>query len=303
MSRPLGVTASAVVAIIGSIVALLFVAGAVASLFIDGTLPKQPNGTQFFIAGAGMLAAFGAIGIWTSVGLFRLRAWARTSILVFAVFLAGCCFFSLLLIMLVPPAPDVTRSTVQSFRTAMGVTFAVPLAIAVWWLIQFNTPSTKAAFASPGAEAASARPLSITVIAWASIFAGLSCVIAILTRQPLFLFGAIPNGWIAGVIYAVLGALSLYVGKGLLDLREEARVLAIGLSGFSFLRMSAVTLVPAVRQRMLEFQGSLAQNQQTPIPFDENVLMNVGFAFTAIVSAVAIWFLIRNRGAFGRFSG
>jgi hypothetical protein len=261
---------------------------------------QPPNSAQLVIAGAAMFAAFGGIGIWTSVGLFRLRSWARTSILVFAVFLAMCCFFSLLLTTFVPPAPDVTGSTVERFRTVMIVVFGVPLAIAIWWLIQFNTPSTKAAFASPVAEAASRRPLSITVIAWASIVGGVSAVFGILARQPLFFFGALFNGWIAGVMYAVVGALSLYIGKGLLDLREEARVLAIGWFGFSFVHMSVVSLVPPLRQRMLEFEGSFAQNQQTPIPIDENVLMNVGFALAAIVSAGFIWVLIRNSAAFGR---
>jgi hypothetical protein len=176
----------------------------------------------------------------------------------------------------------------------------MPLAIAVWWLIQFNAQSTKAAFASPIAEAGSPRPMSITIIAWASIFGGASCVFAILARAPAFLFGASFNGWTAGVIYAVFGALSLFIGKGLLDLREEARVLAIGWFGFSFVHASLVTLVPSLRERMLEAQRALEQKQPNPIPFDQGMLTNVLFAFAAIVAAGAIWFLIRNRAAFGR---
>jgi hypothetical protein len=300
MSRPVGVTASAIVAILGSIFALLFAVFAVGSLFIEPPQSQPPNNAQFVIAGAAMFAALAGIGIWTAVGLFRLRSWARTSILVFAGFLAAFCIFGLLVTMAVPIPPEITAATENAFRLAMAAIFAVPLAIAVWWLIQFNTQSTKAAFVSPIAEAASPRPLSITVIAWMSIFGGASCLIAILTRTPAFLFGATFNGWTAGVIYAVFAALSLFIGKGLLDLREEARVLAIGWFGFSLVHMSLVTLVPPLRQRMLESQRALDQNQPNPIPFDQGMLMNVIFAVAAIVSAGAIWFLIRNRDAFVR---
>jgi hypothetical protein len=108
------------------------------------------------------------------------------------------------------------------------------------------------------------------------------------------------DGWTGGVIYAVFGALTLYVGKGLLELREEARILAIGWFGFSLVHSSLVAFVPGLRKGLLEFQQGLDKNQPHPIPFDLGLLTNVAFAFGAIVSASAIFFLIRNRAAFGR---
>lgn len=300
MSRPLGVTVSAIVAILGSIFALLVAALTVASVFIETPQPKPPNSTQFAIAGALMIAAFAVVGIVTSVGLFRLQPWARTSILIFAGFAAVGSFFALLGTMALPVPPGFSADTARVFRLTVTLMFGVPFAIAIWWLIQFNTRSTKAAFASPMTEGVSPRPISITVIAWASLVGGASCIFAILTRQPVFLFGAILNGWIAGIIYAIFGALSLYIGKGLLELREEARILAIGWFGFSFVHSSVIALVPPLRERLLALQTGLEQNQPNPIPFDQGMLMNVVFAFGAIVAALAIWFLIRNRAAFGR---
>jgi hypothetical protein len=182
----------------------------------------------------------------------------------------------------------------------MVVMFGIPLAIAVWWLIQFNTQSTKTAFKSPVIELVSPRPLSITIIGWTAIVGAASLLLWIPTRLPVFLFGAVFNGWIAGFIYGLFAALSLYIGKGLLDLRERARILAIAWFGFGFVHMSVVTLVPSVRQRMLALQRTLEQNQPNPIPFDQIKLMNVTVAFTAILVATAIWFLIRNRAAFVR---
>jgi hypothetical protein len=132
----------------------------------------------------------------------------------------------------------------------------------------------------------------------AFIFGGVSCLFAILARAPVFVFGLSFNGWTAGVIYAVFAALSLFIGKGLLDLREEARILAIGWCGFWLVHGSLVTLVPPLRQRMLELQRTMVQTQNTPTPFDLGMLANVSFAFTVTIVAVAIWFLNRNRAAF-----
>ena len=298
MSRPVGVTASAVVAILGSIFTLLLAAMSIASLLIETPQPRPPNIAQFVVAGAAMFVALAGIGIWTSVGLFRLRSWARTSILVFAGFLAAFSILTLLMTRVVPMPPETTAVTEHTVRQTTAVMFGIPLAIAVWWLIQFNTQSTKTAFTSPVTEPASPRPLSITIIGWVCIVGSASLLLWIPTRLPVFLFGAIFKGWIAGVIYALFAALSLYIGKGLLDLRERARILAIAWWGFGLVHGTVVTLVPPLRQRMLELQRTLAQNQPSPIPFDQGTMMYVTVAFTAIMVTTAIWFLIRNRAAF-----
>jgi hypothetical protein len=298
MSRPVGVTASAVVAILGSVFTLVFASLAVASLFIESPQPRPPNSTSFVVMGALMFVAFACIGIWTSVGLFRLRPWARTAILVFAGFLAAGCIFTLLVIMALPLPADMSTVTGHTVRRVMAGVFGIPLAIAIWWLFQFNTQSTKAAFASSIAGPASARPMSITIIAVACIFGGVSSLVAILARGPAFLFGASFTGWTAGVIYAIFAAVSLFIGKGLLDLREEARILAIGWFGFWLVHGSLITLVPSLRQRMLEVQRAMVQNEATLPPWDYGMLTNVSYALTVTMVAAGIWFLIRNRAAF-----
>jgi hypothetical protein len=300
MSRPVGITVSAIVAGLGSIVTLLFAVLSIASLFLVTPQPQPPNAPQLVIAAAAMCVAFAVIGMWTAVGLFRLRSWARTSILIFAGFVVVGCLFCLLLTMAVPLPPEFSASTRRTARLTMALMFAIPLVIGVWWLIQFNAPSTKAAFASPIAGAASPRPMSITVIALMTLVGAASCILGILTRTPAFLFGSTLNGWSAGVVWAIFGALSLFIGKGLLDLREEARILAIGWFGFSLAHTSLVMLVPPWRKGLLQIQQGLDQNPQHPIPFDLGILTTVMFASGAIVSALAIWFLVRHHAAFGR---
>jgi len=245
-------------------------------------------------------AALAGVGIWTSVGLFRLRSWARTSILVFAGFVVAISTFALVVTMAVPMPPEITTGTGSTFHRVTAVTFGIPLAIGVWWLIQFNTRSTKAAFAFPVPEGTPRRPLSISIIAWASIGGGASSLIGILGRLPAFLFGVLFTGWTAAAIYVLFGALALYIGRGLLDLRERVRLVAIGWCVFSIVHGGLVTLVPTLRQRTLELERSFTQNQPNPIVFDQGVVMNVGLALSALVGGSAIWFLMRNRPAFVR---
>ena len=298
MNRPVGVTASAIVAILGSIFTLVFAALAVASLFMETTQPQAPNNTSFVLMGALMFVAFACLGFWTSAGLLRLRPWARTSILVFAGFLAAGSAFILLMTMVLPLPTDTSAVSAHTVRRVLAGVLGIPLVIGIWWLIQFNTQSTKAAFASSIAGPASARPLSITIIAFALVFAGVSFLFAILGRVPAYLFGMSFTGWIAGVIYAVFAAVSMFVGKGLLDLREEARILAIGWCGFWLVHASLVTLVPPLRQRMIELQLATLAKEKTPMLFDPGLLTNLSFVFTVILAAAAIWLLIRNRAAF-----
>jgi hypothetical protein len=300
MNRPVGVTLSAIVAIIGSIFALLVATATVASLFVEGPAAQPLNSTPVIIAGMSLLALAAVLGICTGVGLFRLRAWARISILVFAAFFGAGCIFALVGTLAVPLPPGTSAGTVQEFRRTMAIVFGVLIAIDVWWLIQFNTRSTRAAFATPMAELASRRPMSITIIAWASIAGGATTLIAIFARSPLFLFGAILHDWAAGVIYAVFAALSLYIGKGLLDLREEARILGIGWYAFSFVQTAVVAFVPSLMQRMLTMQQSMAPVETQMSIADLGMLPSVMFGFGMIMAAAAIWFLIRDRGAFGQ---
>ena len=298
MSRPVGITASAIVAILGSILVLLVAMGMIAALFMGMQPPSPPNSTQSLIGGAGIFAAVGVYGIWTAIGLIRLRPWARTSILIGASFLAAICIFAFLATIAVPTPPDMSPATVQQVHRLMAIFCGIPVAIAVWWLIQFNAQSTKAAFASSIPDAAPPRPISITIIAWSSIIGGASCLFQILTGLPAFVLGVVFTGWMARVIYAFLAALSFYMGKGLLDLRERARLLAIAWFAFWFVHLGLVTLVPPLKQRLLELQIALARNQGAPVPFDISLLTNVIVACTAIAIAVAIWFLVRSRPAF-----
>src|SRR4051812_21431624 len=116
MKRPAGVTASAIVAILGSVFMLLLAALAIASLFMDAPTSQPASSSATVVSGAAIIAAFAGVGLWTSIGVFRLRAWARISILVFAAFLGVSSIFGLLMTMAVPIPPEFAR-TESGFRT------------------------------------------------------------------------------------------------------------------------------------------------------------------------------------------
>lgn len=296
MSKPPGVTASAIVAILGSTIIMVFGSLMIIALFIETPQGKQPISVPLGIAVAAMYIIVAGVGIRTAIGLFRLRPWARTSMLVFAAFL-GVVGSVGLAMTIVGPMP---AGSGPGFRRGLALLFGVLLAISVWWLIQFNSRSTKAAFAASAADTDSSRPPSITIIAWMMIAGGVSCLLGIFVQAPLFLLGATLTGATAGVLYAVFAALSFFIAKGLLDLREETRILAIGWWGVPAVHMGLVTLVPPLRQRLLEMQRALTPAQADPVAFDLPDMINLTFAVSALMGATAIWFLIRNSEVFGR---
>ena len=288
-------TASGVVAIVGSLVALVFGLAALASLFVTPPAGGPANSVAAVISGAALFLAVSAMGIWTSVGLFRLRSWARTSILIFAGFLAATCLFGLVVTMAVRLPATVPASP---FRLFMAVALGIPLLIAAWWLVQFNSPSTAAAFARPVPGTAAQRPMSVTVIAVLMIMSGVACLFPLLGRAPLFLLGQVVTGWAATTIYILLIALSIYIGRGLLDLRERARVAAIAWFALWFLHAFLVTLVPTLRERLM-LQIAIPREQQ-PVPFSPGALIDASLVAVTIMATAAIWFLLQDRAAFRR---
>ena len=115
------------------------------------------------------------------------------------------------------------------------------------------------------------------------------------------LFGAVLTGWIALAVYTAFTAASLYLGTGLLQLREPARLGSI----VYFLIAAANSVVTVVlrdfpgRMRAMQdsFPGFLRWSQQQPLPLDGVW----GFALIgAALAAVPIWFLVHRRAAFAR---
>ena len=300
VTRPAGVTASAVVAVIGSALTLL-----AAGLMLIATLQTPPASEvpRAFVFGviAG-LAALGALGITTGVGVLRLRRWARVSMLVFAGITAVFSLISIL-VMLVVPLPSQPGVSPLTIRGVVIAFYTLPVVIGVWWLVQFNRPSAKAAFANGAQAAPSLRPLSVSIIAWWMLVGGVSTFIPALIAMPTFLFGVIMTGWSARLVYAVFAAVGTYLGWGLLKLDERARRVAIGWLGFSAAHTLHAMLF--ARDKLRELQGMFESSGAPPTaPLPDMMSFTLGIMTTAVVlMSVAILFLVREKGAFQRDVG
>jgi hypothetical protein len=94
------------------------------------------------IAGMAFLLAQAALGIFTGVGLLRLRNWARISALVWAgitvPFALLIVFIMLLVPLPVPPRPEAPAHLMLFLRFFLVLFYGIPLGVGIWWLILFT---------------------------------------------------------------------------------------------------------------------------------------------------------------------
>ena len=108
-------------------------------------------------------------------------------------------------------------------------------------------------------------------------------------------------GWATLAVCTVLTAIQLYLGVGLLQLDETARIWAIvylcamGVNGM----VSAAA--PGFAARMRVFSLEMERTFHFAIPYMPNATWMA--ATTVVYAAVVIWFLVRRRDAFVRHGG
>jgi hypothetical protein len=301
----IAIRASAGLAIAGSL-ATLATGGAI--LFSTLVAPRPTTGpavppfplVAIGIAMAAICAGLSGWGIWTAVGVFRRREWARISIVVFAVLLTfvGASAFLAMLFMRLPAPEGVSQKTMDAMRLGIGGFYGVLAAIGVWWLVLFNLRSTKEYFAQYAPSEPSARPLSVSMIGWYLLISSLFLAPMAVLRMPAFVFGAVITGWGGPAVYAVFAGTQIFLGAGLLRLREQARLASIGYFCLIGLN-SAVTMglpgYAAKMQTMMREMPKLFPAGGPPqVPQPGWLFVPMGMAF----AAVPVWFLVRRRAAF-----
>jgi len=141
------------------------------------------------------------------------------------------------------------------------------------------------------------RPLSVSIIGWYLLLGTLFTAAAAILRVPGMLFGVLVTGWSALGLYTAFAAVSLYLGSGLLQLQESARIGSIVYFAIAALNGAVTFLLPNFDRRMQKMQEAFPrflQWSQQPIPMTGWGLALMGTLF----AAVPIWFLIRRRGKF-----
>ena len=302
-NRWIAIKISAVIAIVGSASTLLFTALALFAAFFG----PPPQGVQAFpipvrslmIAVSVVLALLTTWGFWTAIALFYRQAWARISMLVFALLLTLMCLVGMLAILLLqlPPPPGTSTAMMAYIRWVTAAFYAVPAVIGVWWLVLFNRPHSKEYFAA-GEAGETAKPLSISIIAWLLLLSGALVAVFALFRLPAMLFGLLIVGWAAVPLYIALAAVQVYLGLGLLKLREFARIGTIAYFCLGPLSSIVSLLGPGypkmMRQLQMDMPAFFLSGGQIP------VTQTPWFSVVAAVifAALAVFFLIRRRAAF-----
>jgi len=300
----IAIRASAVIAILGSL-ATLAMGGLMLLSMLKAPPPTGPAAPPFPMKTIGAVmaaicAGLCAWGIWTAVAIFMRRGWARISIVVFAILLAfmgGSGGVAMAFIQF-PVQPEAPPQLMAAVRWGLVAFYGVLTAIGVWWLVLFNSKSTKEYFARTGPDEPSARPLSISVIAWFLLAGTPMFAASALFRMPAFVFGTVLTGWGAGGVYLAFTAVQLYLGAGLLRLQERARIGAIVYLCVMSLS-SVLTLTPpgyAAKLETLqrEMPAFLRAGGNTAMPQPAGLFVAIGLVFLAL----PVWFLVRRREAF-----
>ncbi len=302
MQRSIGVTLTAIATILGSIILLLMV------LLLTVTLLLRPNAAgmtglvrvSIFIGGI-VLFALSAWGIATAVGLLRLGAWARWSILAFSVLLTFVGATSALGVMFVPlpQTPGVSPDLMRGVQVGIAGFYALLALIGGFWLYFFNTSGVKAQFSGSGsgpAQPPGGRPFSVTMIAGFMLAGSALCGVFAFLPLPVALAGWIVSGWAARLIYAGICIFELWLGWGLLRLRPLSRVLSIAFFALGALNSLLFALLPGAASRVAASLAVLSPELRysSVSQFPSMIGSLVGVPF----SAVLIWLLIKRRPAF-----
>lgn len=290
-----GITASAVLALLGSLLTFGFCALMALSFSIAGSRGQLPAAARLgLIVAIGMFAVFGVWGTTTSIGLFRLRNWARISIVVFAVLLAFVGLLAAPFMMLIPPPPNVPPSY-NTVRIVIAVFYGLLGLLGVFWVYYFCRRATRDVFGAVTVTQSGGRPLSISIIGWWFLVCGVVSVLFSPLRIPITLFAWIVTGWGAAASYVIFGVLYATCGYGLLKLWPAARQAAIVLLCFGLVNGAVFFALPGGDARMEALMSRYRFGAEAPPMPHFTPLIVIP---SAIAVAVPLWFLIRKKSAF-----
>ena len=332
MKRSIGVTLSAIISLLGSALTLGLGVLVIFLLFFFAPTRANFSGVSsapkaIFVMGVLVYVLPAIWGIITSIGLFCLKNWARISIIIFSVILIlmGALVGVIMLLMPLPAAPAgaATQSTMTGLRLGMGGFWFGIAGIGIWWLILFTRPKVKAQFAAPipiyptgedlqsatpaliGQSPSSARPLSITIIAWLLLVGCAFFPLNFVIHAPAIFFTKLVTGYAAAVYLFLYLVANLSIGIGLLRLNPTARIAAIAYYLFAILNAGTFYLAPGGHDRMLALVSAsqamfprMKEMQESGPQLDLMPFMTVGGVIGLLGVLIPLYFLITRKRAF-----
>jgi uncharacterized membrane protein (DUF2068 family) len=280
---------------------------------IPGASTPMPSWMPgYMYALCGFLLALALWGILTTVGLFRLRRWARYSVLIIGGALALFGLFSLLgtlvlLAMPLPVASGVDASQVQATQTITRIAFgvvglidAITAAVGIFWLVYFNKKRVRELFASAAGEALqSRRPFPISLLAVFNLIGAASCLLMAFLPLPAVIFGLVLHGWQKAALYLVFAALQAAVGVGLWRLEEWGRKLALGFIAFGVVQAAVYLVRPALVLRYSAEVNQIMAPMPSPLPIEfQSMMYRTSFGLSALFCIAIAAVLVHYRAAF-----
>jgi hypothetical protein len=315
------IIAAAIIEILCSVLAALGTAGAcVIFLFapMPASGPQLPTAAKSMMAG--MMIFFFALaifGIFTGVGLMRLKEWARITTLVWA---GVTVFFSAVILLFAifmpfPAVPNQPAESAQLARVVLASFYEIPSAIGIWWLVLFNRKAIVTQFSTRNASLAPdiailpgepfssmvsvpaakpSCPLPLAVVAGFSILSSLSLVFLLFMRMPAVIFGHAIHGPAGTGIWALSCAIYLITGIGLLLLKPWSHVLAMGMQ-FFWLLSGTVSLLSNNYEKILrESLASMPMTANQPYGADYFQHMRsfslMGLMFPVLILGILIYY-------------
>lgn len=321
MRRSAGVTAIAVVSLLGSVLVMCLGVSSAAAVFL---VPRSTSSPSSPVPPAALLVVAGAFyflpGVWglvSGIGLIRLRNWARISTIVFGVLLIlfGILTAVMMAIMFASglPAgeqfdPAKAASVLAIMRGLLGALVLVEISIGAWWVVFLTRPKVAEQFGGTGTAAsgtASGRPISITIIAWVMLIGVVGVIFPLVMHTPVPFFLTTLSGLPAALYMIAMAVTVAYSGVGLLRLQPTARLVAIGYTVFAFVNTTVFTLLPGGRARlggMMEQQRAMTSvlipGTSSAPPFDPVTMIYFSMATGTILMAVQLYFLVTRKRAF-----
>jgi hypothetical protein len=171
------------------------------------------------------------------------------------------------------------------------------------------TPTDVAPLPTPpiAAPQRPARPLSISIIAWFMLAICIFVPFNLFLHPPAPLFLTTLSGWQAVVFMLISGALHVYLGIALLQMKPAGRLVGMGYFIFGFLNTAVFYFAPGRSARIARFMDAaqsmfpwMRSAQSNPFQADMMPLLLVGAIGGVAFYLVLLYFLAAAKPAFDR---
>ena len=256
LGPPGAVVAAGIVGILASLFTILIALASIAGMFMlppNNSAAIPPFAKPLAIAMTFLLGSLAVFGIFTSLGVLRLKRWARVSMLVWGGVMAAFCGLILLFTAFVPlpETPAGASVSLPFLRLLISAMYGIPFLIGIWWLLLFNQSAVKERFLAgaivdgqPVSNPQPRCPLPLAILAGFTIFSASFSLLLPFTNFPVnpILFGYRFQGVFGVVLFYLSAALVLAGAIGMLRLKRWSYPLMLA-QYFFWMASGTITLV------------------------------------------------------------